>query len=93
LTCFSATGGPQPCSQASSAASQQGAYTADQIAGAYGFSSLYQSGDQGQGQTIAVYELEPNDPNDIAAYQSCYGTHASVSYVPVDGGGGAGAGS
>ncbi len=88
-----ATGGPQPCSQASSAASQQGAYTADQIAASYGFSSLYQAGDQGQGQTIAIYELEPNDPNDIQAYQSCYGTHASVSYIQVDGGAGSGAGS
>jgi subtilase family serine protease len=88
-----ATNGPQPCSDASSAASQQGAYTADQIAGAYGFSSLYRSGDQGQGQTIAVYELEPNDPNDVAAYQSCYGTHATVSYVHVDGGSGTGEGS
>jgi subtilase family serine protease len=88
-----ATGGPQPCSQASSTASQQGAYTADQIADAYGFSSLYRAGDQGQGQTIAIYELEPNDPNDIAAYQSCYGTHASVGYLHVDGGSGSGEGS
>ena len=88
-----ATGGPQPCSQASSAAGQQGAYTADQIASAYGFSSLYQAGDQGQGQTIAIYELEPNDPNDIQAYQTCYGTHAPVSYKQVDGGAGSGPGS
>ena len=88
-----ATDGPQPCSAASSSASQQGAYTADQIASAYGFSSLYRAGDQGQGQTIAVYELEPNDPNDIAAYQSCYGTHANVAYVHVDGGAGDGQGS
>lgn len=80
------TGGPQPCAAASSAASQQGAYTADQIASAYGFPGLYRGGDQGQGVTVAVYELEPNDPADIAAYQACYGTHASVSYVPVDGG-------
>jgi subtilase family serine protease len=87
------TGGPQPCPAASSAASQQGAYTADQIASAYRFSDLYGAGDQGQGQTIAVYELEPNDPNDIAAFQSCYGTSAAVSYVQVDGGAGTGAGS
>jgi subtilase family serine protease len=88
----SATGGPQPCSAASSAASSQGAYTADQIASAYRFSDLYQAGDQGQGQTVAIYELEPNDPNDIAAYQSCFGTRASVSYIPVDGGAGTGEG-
>jgi subtilase family serine protease len=88
-----ATGGPAPCSSASSSASNQGGYTADQIASAYRFSSLYQAGDQGQGQTIAMYELEPYDPNDIAAYQSCYGTHASVSNITVDGGSGSGAGS
>jgi subtilase family serine protease len=87
------TGGPQPCQAASSAASSQGAYTADQIASAYGYSGLYGAGAEGQGQTIAIYELESNDPNDIAAYQACYGTDASVSYVPVDGGAGSGPGS
>jgi subtilase family serine protease len=87
------TGGPQPCAAATSAAPLQSAYTTDQIASAYTFSSLYQAGDQGQGQTIAVYELEPDDPNDIATFQSCYGTHTSVSYTQIDGGAGAGGGS
>ena len=87
-----ATGGPQPCAAASSAASSQGAYTADQIASAYQFSGLYGSGAQGQGETIALYELEPNDPADIAAYQACYGTDAPVSYVQVDNGAGSGPG-
>jgi len=86
------TGGPQPCSQASSTANGQGAHTADQIASAYGFAGLYGAGNQGAGVTVAVYELEPNAPSDIAAYQACYGTHASVSYVPVDGGAGSGPG-
>ncbi|HWF75446.1 MAG TPA: protease pro-enzyme activation domain-containing protein [Solirubrobacteraceae bacterium] len=86
------TGGPQPCAGASAAAPGQQAYTADQIAAAYSFPGLYAAGDLGAGQTVAVYELEPNDPNDIAGYQSCYGTSAAVSYVPVDGGAGTGAG-
>lgn len=81
-----ATGGPQPCAAASQASQQQGAYTADQIASAYRMPGLYGAGDQGQGVTIAMYELELNDPADIAAYQACYGTHASVGYVSVDGG-------
>ena len=68
------------------------AYTADQIAAAYGFSGLYAAGDTGAGTTIALYELEPDDPADIAAYQACYGTHTAVSYVTVDGGAGRGAG-
>jgi subtilase family serine protease len=87
------TGGPQPCPAATAAAPTQSAYTADQLASAYTFSSLYQAGDQGQGQTVAVYELEPDDPNDIATFQSCYGTHASVTYTQVDGGAGSGPGS
>jgi hypothetical protein len=88
-----ATGGPQACPAAAAAAPGQSAYTADQIASAYGFAGLYGAGDKGAGVTVAVYELEPHDSADIAAYQSCYGTHASVSNVPVDGGGGTGPGS
>ncbi len=84
------TGGPQPCS-AASAASSVGAYTADQIGSAYGFSALYGQGDEGQGQSVAVIEAEPNLASDIAAYQSCYGTNTSVNYVSVDGGPGAAA--
>ncbi len=87
-----ATGGPQPCSAAQSTASADNAYTADQIASTYRFSGLYGAGKLGRGETVAVYELEPNDPQDIATYQSCYGTSAQVSYVPVDGGAGSGAG-
>jgi subtilase family serine protease len=87
------TGGPQPCPEATTAASANSSYTIDQIASAYDFSSLYKAGDEGQGQTIALYELEPNDPSDIAAYQACFGTSASVRYIPVDGGAGSGTGS
>jgi len=86
------TGGPQPCAAASSDGESYGAYTADQLASAYKFSSQYGAGDLGAGQTVALFELEPNDPGDIAAYQSCYGTSASVSYVQVDGGAGTGPG-
>jgi subtilase family serine protease len=87
------TGGPQPCSQATTAANASGSYTADQLADAYGYSGLYSAGDLGSGQTIALYELEPNSPSDIAAYQACYNTHNTVSYVTVDGGAGSGPGS
>lgn len=87
-----ATGGPQPCVKAAEVAPGQGAYTADQIATAYGFSGVYGTGDLGQGVTIGAYELEPNAPSDIAAYQNCYRTHAKVSYIKVDGGAGKGIG-
>ena len=93
------TGGPQPCSAASSAGASQGGFTADQIASAYGLSGLYTAGapgggsDEGAGQAVAVLELEPYDPTDIAAYQQCYGTSAQVATIPVDGGAGNGSGS
>jgi hypothetical protein len=88
------TGGPQPgCSGAKNVQTAGDGYTADSVAAAYDFSPLYQAGDLGAGQTVAVFELEPNAPADVAAYQSCYGTHTSVSYVHVDGGAGSGSGS
>jgi subtilase family serine protease len=87
------TGGPQPCSAARAAAPSQSAYTTDQIASAYGFPGFYRDGDAGVGQTIALYELESYDPADIAVFQSCYGTHAPVSAIKVDGGAGNGPGS
>jgi hypothetical protein len=61
-------------------------FTADQLASAYGFSGLYGAGDQGAGQTMGIYELEGNFPNDITAFQSCYATSASVTYRQIDGG-------
>jgi subtilase family serine protease len=86
------TGGPEPCPAAASDASGNDTYTADQLASAYGFSNLYGAGDLGAGQTVAVFELESNLASDISAFQSCYGTDTSVSYVKVDGGPPAGAG-
>jgi hypothetical protein len=85
-----ATGGPQPCSSASGVS---GAYTADQLASAYRLSGLYSAGDQGAGQTVALVEFEPYSTSDIAAYQACYGTSASVTLRQVSRGAGSGAGS
>jgi Pro-kumamolisin, activation domain/Putative Ig domain/Subtilase family len=95
VTAGAAAAGPQPCAAARQAQSTpygQGAHTNDQIASAYGFSGIYAGGDEGTGVTVAVYELESDDPGDIAAYQACYGTHTSISYIPVDGGAGTGPG-
>lgn len=87
------TGGPQPCSTAVSLEDEYGGvYTADQIASAYNFSGLYQDGDEGAGITVGLFELEPDSPSDISAYQSCYGTSATVTYTEEDGGAGTGAG-
>jgi Pro-kumamolisin, activation domain/Subtilase family len=80
------TGGPQPCAAALSTQTHEGGYTADQIASAYDFSGFYGAGDFGAGQTIALLELEPFLPADIALYQGCYGTHATVETVNLEGG-------
>ena len=86
------TGGPQPCAAASSAGASQGGYTADQIAAAYGMSGLYQSGDEGAGQTVAVLELEPYDLSDVQAYGACFGVNPLIANVLVDNGAGTGPG-
>ncbi|MHB8263432.1 MAG: protease pro-enzyme activation domain-containing protein [Acidimicrobiales bacterium] len=77
---------PAACSGASSTASAYSAYTASQIASAYGLTSSYSTGYLGAGETIALYELAPFSSSDISAYQSCYGTSATVNPVTVDGG-------
>jgi len=77
--------GPGP---ACPSAAGTGAYTANQLAAAYGFSSLYGSGLDGTGVTIGVYELEQYTPSDIATYESCYGIGTSVTNTNVDGGAG-----
>jgi hypothetical protein len=84
-----ATGGPQPCATASQTAAEHSnrtfAYTADAIASLYGFPALYAQGDFGQGQTIALYETESLDPQDIATYEACYGIATPVTVKPVNG--------
>jgi subtilase family serine protease len=77
-----APGGPSTCA----GAQETGANTAQEIASAYGLNGLWAQGDVGTGTTVALFELEPYTASDVAAYQSCYGTSASVTNVSVDGG-------
>lgn len=87
------TGGPQPCSDATDEQlSFEGEFgvptfpqTADEAAAAYAFPPLYQAGDLGAGQTVALFELQPYAPTDIATYQTCYGTTVPITNVEVDG--------
>ncbi len=75
-------------------AQSSGGYTAEQLASAYGFDSgAYTNGLFGQGETIALYELEPFSSTDVNTFESCYGIHTTVRKVPVDGGAGTGTGS
>ncbi len=79
------TGGPQPCGEATAALNGIN-FTVDGLASAYQFSPLYLAGDLGAGQTVAVFEQQPYQPSDIATFQACFGTSASVTNVDVDGG-------
>ncbi len=60
-----------------------GWYSAQNLATVYG---MQHAANTAQGVTIGVLEWEQYSPSDLAAYQSCYGTHVPVSVVKVDGG-------
>ena len=82
--------GPTACSAATNA----GGYTAGQLASVYGFNAgAYSKGLLGQGETIALYELEPYSNSDVANFESCYGINTTVNKISVDGGAGTGPGS
>ena len=81
-------GSPRACSAATDAAVQGGGWTDQQLASAYGLTGLYARGDLAQGQTIAVFELEPYLPSDLARFDRCYfgASHTrQISLVRVDG--------
>jgi hypothetical protein len=78
--------GPTACPAAT--ANAHGGLTANQLAAHYDMTQMYALGDYGAGVTIAIveFETEPTIVSDVAAYQSCYGTNATVNYVQVDAG-------
>ncbi|BCL81514.1 peptidase [Ktedonobacteria bacterium brp13] len=47
--------------------------TPQQVASAYGLDTLYRQHDQGEGQDIALFELDGIHYNDIATYAHCFG--------------------
>jgi len=94
-------GAPTPCTLAQQDAATSGGLTDDQIANAYGAFGLYDAGDFGAGQHMAVYELQPFLATDIETFDTCYfgaaesaamsGTSGNLigsrlSITPVDGG-------
>jgi subtilase family serine protease len=95
-----ATGGPQLSSSGSCATAYgyetpyatSGPIThgvgesADEIADAYGFSSLYGGGsDLGQGQTIALFEEDTLNASEISAFGTCYGITPNYHVIRVAG--------
>ena len=92
-------GAPKACPAATAGAQQYGGLTDDQIANAYGAFGLYNAGDVGTGQNIAIYELEPFLRSDIQTFDACYfGASQAASMmsrlhvIPVEGGQPAGPG-
>ena len=77
----------RPVRKPSAAASGDG-LTADQLANHYDMTPLYSLGDFGQGVNVALveFESEPTVTADVAVYQACYGTDATVNYLSVDSG-------
>ncbi|MGH9019325.1 MAG: S53 family peptidase, partial [Acidimicrobiales bacterium] len=73
--------GPSPCA----AATERGT-TATTLATAYSMTSL-EPADEGQGETVGIYELEPYLPGDISAFENCYTPSPTTvpTAVPVDG--------
>ena len=86
-------GSPTPCTLATADAQADGGLTDDQIAHAYGAFGLYDAGDFGQGQHIALFEQQPFLRSDIQTFDTCYfGSKAAaamqsrLSQISVDGG-------
>ncbi len=58
--------------------------TSDQIASAYNLSGMYNAGYHGEGQAIALYELDGYSMSDLNAYESCYGhSHTAIQTLAV----------
>ena len=61
-------------------------YTPAQIASAYDFNRLYNAGISGDGQSVALLELDGFSSADIAAYTACFGgQHTVIQTIPIDG--------
>ncbi|HEU0001465.1 MAG TPA: S53 family peptidase [Ktedonobacteraceae bacterium] len=72
---------PQPGSTATPTS-----YTPEQISSAYDFTRLYNQGILGDGQSVALLELDGYSPADIAAYSACFGgQHTTIQNILIDG--------
>jgi kumamolisin len=62
-------------------------YIPNQIATAYNLTGLYNAGFRGEGQIVALYELDNYVPSDISAYTACFGgSSVPISRIAVNGG-------
>ena len=61
-------------------------YSPTAMASAYGYAKQLQSGNEGQGVTVAVEEWEAVNQQAVSDYESCVGSQSKVSYVSDDAG-------
>lgn len=61
---------------------------ASQFATAYNYTGAYNAGLHGEGQSIALFELDSYTSSDIAGFQACYdsGSPTRINTVMIDGG-------
>lgn len=71
--------GPSSCI----AEQHAGGYTAAEIGSAYGMDGQWSAGNLGAGATVGLAELEPYSATDVAKFQACDGTTATVSNVTI----------
>ncbi len=62
-------------------------YTPDQIQTAYNLNGIYGKGFHGEGQTVALFELDTFQSGDLAAYESCFGhSHTTIQTIKAGSG-------
>ncbi|HTX00319.1 MAG TPA: protease pro-enzyme activation domain-containing protein, partial [Acidimicrobiales bacterium] len=79
---------PRACAKATDTAALSGGWTDDAVANAYGFAPLLDSGDLGQGETIALWEADQFSMQDIATFERCYfgrSRTSRIKVIPLDG--------
>ena len=77
---------PQLCPQPGPSNIYPTSYTPAQIATAYNITALYNAGNRGEGQTVALLELDGFSASDIATYTACFGgKNTLISTIPIDG--------
>jgi len=71
------------CPGATNAAQTHNAFTPNQLATAYNFDALRGAGYQGEGQTVALFELADYDDANVTTWKNCFGLTTPVSRVVV----------
>ena len=58
-------------------------YTPSQLATGYDFTGLYNAGYHGEGQSVALFELDSYIPTDVSGYQACFDASSPTHINPV----------